>query len=188
MVQSADQALTAARKIGYPVVAKIVSPAVMHKSDVKGVAVGIGDDQTLLETLDRFQRIDGFKGMLVAQMVKGLELIFGAKNDVQFGPMILLGMGGVGVELYKDVVLRMAPLAKCDTERMIEGLKAGKLLLGYRGAEPVDLELLKKTLMKFSRLVMDLQEVFDSIDLNPVMCTSKDCIIADSRIILKETG
>lgn len=188
MVQSADQALTAARKIGYPVVAKIVSPAVMHKSDVKGVAVGIGDDQTLLETLDRFQRIDGFKGMLVAQIVKGLELIFGAKNDVQFGPMILLGMGGVGVELYKDVVLRMAPLAKCDTERMIEGLKAGKLLLGYRGAEPVDLELLKKTLMKFSRLVMDLQEVFDSIDLNPVMCTSKDCIIADSRIILKETG
>ena len=105
---SIDQALAIARKIGYPVVAKIVSPAIIHKSDVKGVVVGIKDDDTLIQTLDRFRKLDGFVGMLIAEMVKGLELIIGAKNDVQFGPMILLGMGGVGVEIYKDVALRMA--------------------------------------------------------------------------------
>ena len=90
----ADEAVRMARAIGYPVVAKIVSPAIIHKSDVQGVVVGIRDDQTLTGTLERFRKLDGFAGMLIAEMVKGLELIIGAKNDLQFGPMILLGMGG----------------------------------------------------------------------------------------------
>ena len=99
----AGQAISMARSIGYPVVAKIVSPAIVHKSDVKGVVVGINNDQILTQTLERFSKLNGFAGMLIAEMVKGIELIIGAKNDFQFGPMILLGMGGVGVEIYKDV-------------------------------------------------------------------------------------
>jgi len=186
VAKTPEEAAAIARKIGYPVVAKIVSPAVVHKSDVKGVVVGIKDDQTLIRTLDRLSKIDGFAGMLIAEMVKGLELIIGAKNDVQFGPMILLGMGGVGVEIYKDVALRMAPLTICDADHMIEGLTARKLLSGYRGSEPVDLDALKKTLMKFSKLMMDMQDVVESIDLNPVMCTAKACIVVDSRIMLKK--
>lgn len=186
VAKTPEEAAAIARKIGYPVVAKIVSPAVVHKSDVKGVVVGIKDDQTLIQTLDRLSKLDSFAGMLVAEMVKGLELIIGAKNDLQFGPMILLGMGGVGVEIYKDVALRMAPLTPCDADHMIEGLAARKLLSGYRGSEPVNLDLLKKTLIKFSRLMMDLQDVVESIDLNPVMCTGKACTIVDSRIMLKE--
>ncbi len=183
---SGDQATAIARKIGFPVVAKIVSPAVVHKSDVKGVIVGIKDDQTLMDTFSRLSKIDGFIGMLIAEMVKGLELIIGAKNDFQFGPMVLLGMGGVGVEIYKDVSLRMAPLKDRDADRMIQHLKAGKLLTGYRGAEPINMDALKKTIVNFSRLMMDLQDVVESVDLNPVMCTAKGCIIVDSRIMLKK--
>jgi acetate---CoA ligase (ADP-forming) subunit beta len=182
----ASPAVSMARQIGYPVVAKIVSPAIIHKSDVKGVVVGIQDDQTLIQTLERFRKLDGFAGMLIAQMVKGQELIIGAKNDFQFGPMILLGMGGVGVEIYKDVSLRMAPLTACDADHMINTLAARRLLTGYRGAKPINMNALKKTIVNFSRLMMDLQNVFESVDLNPVMCTAKSCIIVDSRIMLRK--
>lgn len=184
VVSDPQKAVAVARKIGYPVVAKIVSPAIVHKSDVQGVVVGIKDDRTLLETLERLKQLNGFSGMLIGEMVKGLELIIGAKNDFQFGPVILLGMGGVGVEIYKDVALRMAPLDMCDTENMIRSLTARKLLAGYRGSEAVNEDALKKTLLKFSRLMMDLQDLVESIDLNPVMCTAKACTIVDSRIML----
>jgi len=182
----ARQAVRLARQIGYPVVAKIVSPAVVHKSDVNGVVVGIKDDETLVRTLSRLSNIDGFVGMLIAEMVKGLELIVGAKNDFQFGPMILLGMGGVGVEIYKDVSLRMAPLNTRDADRMIQELTARKLLTGYRGSEPIHLNALKKTLVTFSRLMMDMQGVVESVDLNPVMCTAKSCMVVDARMMLKK--
>lgn len=182
----AAQAVGMARQIGYPVVAKIVSPAVVHKSDVKGVIVGIKDDETLVRTLARLSKIDGFVGMLIAEMVKGLELIVGAKNDFQFGPIILLGMGGVGVEIYKDVSLRMAPLKTRDADHMIHELAARKLLTGYRGSEPINLNALKKTIVAFSHLMMDMRGVVESVDLNPVMCTAKSCIVVDARIMLKK--
>lgn len=180
------EAAAIARKIGYPVVAKIVSPAVVHKSDVKGVVVGIKDDETLVRTLARLSKIDGFAGMLIAEMVRGVELIIGAKNDFQFGPMVLLGMGGVGVEIYKDVSLRMAPIKTRDAEHMIGELTARKLLTGYRGSEPINLNALTKTIVQFSKLIMDLADVVESVDLNPVMCSPKSCIVADARIMLKK--
>jgi len=186
VAKEAGQAIHIARQIGYPVVAKIVSPAVIHKSDVKGVVVGIKDDETLVQTLERLSKISGFVGMLIAEMAKGLELIIGAKNDFQFGPMILLGMGGVGVEIYKDVSLRMAPLKTRDADHMINELAARKLLTGYRGSEPINMNALKKTIVNFSKLMMDLQDIVESVDLNPVMCTAKACIVVDSRIMLKK--
>jgi Acyl-CoA synthetase (NDP forming) len=182
----AGQAISMARSIGYPVVAKIVSPAIVHKSDVKGVVVGINDDQILTQTLERFSKLNGFTGMLIAEMVKGIELIIGAKNDFQFGPMILLGMGGVGVEIYKDVSLRMAPLKTRDADNMINGLTAYRLLTGYRGAEPINMDALRKTMLNLSRLMMDMQDITESVDLNPVMCNAKSCIVADARIMLKK--
>ncbi|PKN04258.1 MAG: acetyl-CoA synthetase [Deltaproteobacteria bacterium HGW-Deltaproteobacteria-9] len=186
VAKNADQAISIARQIGYPVVAKIVSPAVVHKSDVKGVVVGIKDDETLVSTLERLSKIDGFAGMLIAEMVKGLELIIGAKNDFQFGPMVLLGMGGVGVEIYKDVSLRMAPLKDRDADHMIQELTARKLLTGYRSSEPINMNALKKTIVNFSKLMMDLRDIVESVDLNPVMCTAKTCTVVDSRIMLKK--
>lgn len=186
VAKSGDQAVTIAHRIGYPVVAKIVSPVIIHKSDVNGVVVGIKDDETLLRTLQRLSKLDGFIGMLIAEVVKGRELIIGSKNDFQFGPMILLGMGGVGVEIYRDVSLRMAPLLTCDADHMINSLTARRLLAGYRGAEPIHMNALKKTIVNFSRLMMDLQDIVESVDLNPVMCTAKACIVVDSRILLKK--
>ena len=102
------------------------------------MAVGIGNDGRLAEVFERFRGLDGFQGVLVEEMLSGIELILGAKIDLQFGPMILLGMGGTGVEIYQDVALRMAPLTEKDALAMIEGLKAHRLLEGYRGAAPVD--------------------------------------------------
>jgi acetate---CoA ligase (ADP-forming) subunit beta len=182
----AGEATSIASSIGYPVVAKIVSPTVVHKSDVQGVVVAINSDQILTNTLKRFRKLDGFVGMLISEMVEGIELIIGAKNDLQFGPMIILGMGGVGVEIYKDVSLRMAPLKTKDVDNMINELTARPLLIGYRGARPVNMDALRKTMINFSKLMMDLRGIAESIDLNPVMCSSKSCIIADARIMLKK--
>ena len=184
LARSPEESLRFAREIGYPVVAKVVSPRILHKSDVGGVAVGIADDGRLSEVFSRFAAMDGFRGMLVEEMVSGIELILGAKNDLQFGPMILFGMGGTGVEIYRDVVLKMAPLSENDARAMIAGLKARRLLEGYRGAEPVDKEKLVQTLIAFSSLVMDLEGQIESIDINPLLCSARGCIVADARILL----
>ena len=180
-----EQAVRFARDIGYPVVAKVVSPRALHKSDVGGVVVGIGSDEKLSETFRRFSRFDGFAGMLVEEMVSGVELIAGAKVDYQFGPVILLGMGGTGVEIYRDTTLRMAPLKEKDVESMLRDLKAHQLLEGYRGSEPVNLTELKGMVVTFSSLAMEIEGLIESIDLNPVLCSSRRCIVADARIMLK---
>jgi acyl-CoA synthetase (NDP forming) len=180
-----EEALRSAHEIGYPVVGKVISCDVVHKSDQGGVVVGIDTDETLERTYQRFSAVHNFAGMLVEDMVSGVELIVGAKIDYQFGPVILLGMGGTGVEIYKDAVLRMAPLEEKDVSSMVENLKAHPLLEGYRGSEPVDLNALTHMMLVFSELVMDLEELIESIDLNPVMCSSKSCIIADARIMLQ---
>jgi acyl-CoA synthetase (NDP forming) len=180
-----EEAVRSAHEIGYPVVGKVVSPKVMHKADKGGVVVGIDSDEKITELYKRFCRIEGFTGMLIEPMITGVELIVGAKIDYQFGPVILMGIGGTGVEIYRDVVLRMAPLGDKDVGSMITGLRAHELLEGYRGSDPVDMGKLGKLLMDFSGLVMDLQDMVESIDLNPVMCSSTACVVADARILLK---
>ncbi len=182
-----EEALRLAKEMGYPVVGKIVSPKVLHKSDRNGVVVGIKDDRELAETFERFSRIEGFAGILVEEMVSGLELIVGSKVDFQFGAVILLGMGGTGVEIYRDISLRMAPLDQRDIENMINCLKAHRLLEGYRGRAPINRVKLVELLKTFSDLVMELGNQVESIDLNPVMCSSERSVIADARIILNTT-
>jgi hypothetical protein len=180
-----EEALRFAEEIGYPVVGKVVSPKVIHKSEKSGVEVGIDSERRLRETFDRFSKIEGFSGMLIEEVVLGLELILGAKNDYQFGPVILFGMGGIWVEIYRDVVLKMAPLGQRDIDSMIRCLKARPLLEGYRGASPVNFDELKKLLRAFSDLVMDVENFIESIDLNPVICSPAKCVVADARIMLR---
>ena len=184
-VTGIEEAVRFSKEIGYPVVAKIVSSKVIHKSDVGGVVVGIDSDEKLKENFSMFSHFDGFAGMLVEEMIGGIELIAGAKIDYQFGPVILLGIGGTGVEIYRDTTLRMAPLNKGDVESMVRGLKAHQLLEGYRGSEPINLKELSRMMMAFSDLVMALEESIESIDLNPVICSSNRCVVADARIMLK---
>ncbi|MGA6924959.1 MAG: acetate--CoA ligase family protein [Desulfosarcina sp.] len=180
-----DEILRSAHAIGYPLVAKVVSPKVLHKTEVRGVAVGVDSDPALKTVIERFQRIDGFAGVHVEKMVSGLELIVGAKIDAQFGPVILLGMGGTGVEIYQDVAIRMAPLSPSDVRSMLLSLRGRRLLEGYRGAEPVNKERLTRTLLAFSELVLDVQDLIESVDLNPVLCSDRACVVADARIVLR---
>ena len=179
-----EEAVGFANEIGYPVVAKIVSPKVLHKSDVGGVAADVSSDRKLREVFSRFSDVDGFVGVLVEEMLSGIELIAGAKIDYQFGPVILLGIGGTGVEIYRDTALRMAPLNERDVESMLGCLKARQLLEGYRGSKPINLQELSRTMIAFSNLVMELEGHIESIDLNPVICSSESCTVADARIIL----
>jgi hypothetical protein len=182
--RSKAEALDAAAAIGYPVAAKVVSPQVMHKSDVGGVRPGIPEASTLAEVYDRFSTLPGFDGVVVAEMLSGIELIVGAKVDYQFGPVILLGIGGTAVEIYKDTVTRMAPLKRRDVESMLGCLKGSRLLTGHRGLAAANIPKLTEMLLAFSHLVMDLGDRIDSIDLNPVFCSPKGCTVADARIVL----
>jgi len=185
LAATVEEAVRFAREIGYPLVGKVVSPKVIHKSEKNGVELGIDSDRKLRETFHRFSKIEGFVGMLVEEMVSGIELIVGAKNDYQFGPVVLFGIGGVWVEIYRDVVLRMAPLDQKDIDSMVRCLKARPLLEGYRGSDPVNLKELNRLFVTFSNIVMDLEPEMESIDLNPVICSSTQCVVADARIMLK---
>jgi acetate---CoA ligase (ADP-forming) subunit beta len=180
------EGLLFADEVGYPVVAKVVSPRVIHKSEEGGVDARGADAESLARVFERFSRIEGFSGMLVEERVSGVEIIFGAKVDDQFGPVVLIGMGGTGVEIYRDVALRMAPLTKEDVDAMLGSLKGNRLLEGFRGAAGVSLEALTRSLLTFSGLVMDLEDRIESIDLNPVICSADRCVVADARIILKK--
>ncbi|OGQ99424.1 MAG: hypothetical protein A2521_12630 [Deltaproteobacteria bacterium RIFOXYD12_FULL_57_12] len=181
-----EAALAAASQIGYPLVAKVVSPGIIHKSDVGGVVVGVGNDGQLREVFQRFRTLDPGAAILVEEMLpRSVELIVGAKIDYQFGPVILLGIGGTGVEIYQDTAIRMAPLKESDVPAMIRGLKGRRLLEGYRGSAPVHPASLARLLLAFSGLVMEVADRIESIDLNPVLCFQERCVVADARIMLR---
>ncbi len=184
-VKTLSDARKLALKLGYPLAAKVVSAKIMHKSDLGGVVLGIRDDDHLSRTLNQFQSMDGFEAMHLEAMASGIELILGAQNDVQFGPVLLLGMGGTGVEIYRDVALRMAPITSEDVFSMLGNLKARKVFEGYRGQGPINTDALVALMLSFSEMVMTLQAYFDSIDLNPILCDSDGCNVADARIVLK---
>ncbi len=179
-----EEALRFAEEIGFPVVTKVVSYKILHKSDVGGVVTMIDDRQTLEDTFTHFSNVIGFEGVIVEEMVEGVELIVGAKVDHQFGPIILLGIGGTTAEIYRDTILRMAPINQGDVESMVRGLKAHRLLEGYRGSQPINLEGLTRLMILFSNLVMDIETHIESIDLNPVICSRERCVVADARIML----
>ncbi len=185
MAATAEEATAAADKIGYPVVAKVVSAEIIHKSEAGGVVVGVADDSRLIQVFENLSALEGFAGLLVEEMLPGSELIVGAKNDFQFGPVILLGIGGTGVEIYQDTVIRMAPITEADVQAMLASLKGAKLLTGHRGAEPINIASLSQQMLDFSALVMELENDIESIDLNPVKCTNERCVVADARIMLQ---
>lgn len=178
-------ALKAADRIGYPVVVKVVSPAIVHKTEVDGVAVGVAGPDELESHYRRLSRLPDFKGVLIDQTVSGLELIIGGKNDVQFGPVMLMGIGGTAVEIYQDTAIRMAPLSAADVESMAAALRGRRFLQGYRGRPPVSLPHLTRVMLRVSELMIELQDLVESMDLNPVFCSDQHCTVADARIMLK---
>lgn len=188
LIRTKNEALAFADQLGYPVVAKIVSPDVVHKSEVGGVKAGIQIAAELQAVFRKFARHETFAGMLVEEMVAGLELIVGAKIDRQFGPIVLLGMGGTGVEIYKDSALRMAPITEKDVHSMIHSLKARELVHGFRGSPGIDIKSLIDLMMAFSKLLIKMGDQITSMDLNPVICSAKGCTVADARIMIDTGG
>jgi acetate---CoA ligase (ADP-forming) subunit beta len=167
-----------------PVVMKVVSPNVLHKSEFRGVVTGITDEETLRKEFTRLHAIEGAAGVLIEETARGIELILGAVNDYQFGPVILLGFGGTGVEIYRDSTMRMAPVGKETAGSMLLELKARPLLEGFRGGPAVDIEALIRTVTRFSEFATGLEDIFDSIDINPLICGTRECTAADARILL----
>lgn len=170
-----------------PVVAKAVSKKILHKTEHHAVVTGISSRDHLKMEMDRLQKLPGCETILIEQMIQGIELIIGAKNDFQFGPVIVFGIGGTAVEIYNDTAIRMAPLMPNDVSSMVASLRAKEVISGYRGSEGVNLKALTRLMVRFSHLIMKLEEIVESVDLNPVICTRERCVIADARIMFQES-
>jgi acyl-CoA synthetase (NDP forming) len=183
LAKSEKEALDAAKKIGYPVALKIVSPEIEHKTDVGGVKVNVRNDESLaLAYRDVVQSAAGKKvdGVLVQKMArKGVELIIGGKKDPQFGHMMVLGLGGIYVEIFRDVSARICPLISSDVEEMVSELKSHPLLEGARGKKPINKKALEQLILKACGFMQ--KEDIKEMDLNPVVFDDKGCDIVDAR-------
>src|SRR5918996_2982004 len=191
IVTTESEAISKSKEIGFPLVAKIVSDQILHKTDVKGVKVGLENENAVRETfLDMYNRLSkdySVKGVLLEKMVpKGIELIVGLQNDPQFGPVIMLGLGGIFTELFKDVSFRVLPITESDALEMIEELQGKMLLKGYRGSSPINLDILCKALVNIGKLGYDNSAYYDSVDFNPIIVYPDSYYVADAKILLSD--
>lgn len=185
-----EQVLAQAEKIGYPVVLKVVSRQVVHKSDAGGVKVNLTDAVCVQAAYDDI--VDSVKqcvpdaeieGMLVTKMIKGAkEIIVGALHDSQFGACVMTGLGGIFVEVFKDVSFGIAPLNKLEAREMLQSLKAYPILTGSRGEKPVNLDALCQLLVNVSEYAYESGAL--EMDLNPVFCVDDHVLVGDARILL----
>jgi 3-hydroxypropionyl-CoA synthetase (ADP-forming) len=191
LVTSSDQAVQKSKEIGFPLVAKIVSPDILHKTDVGGVKVGLSSEEEVRKAFDdMFNRLKekfDVKGVLLENMVpKGVELIVGLQNDSQFGPSIMVGLGGIYTELFKDVSFRVLPVTKNEAVRMLESLRGKDILKGFRGSKPIDMNMLSEAIVNIGNLGVDMAGKYESIDFNPVVVYPDSYYVVDAKIILKE--
>lgn len=190
LANSAEEAVKIASAIGYPVVMKIVSPDILHKTDAGGVVTGVANDggaevayNSIIDNARAFNPDSEIVGVQVQQMVVGdfQEVIVGAVTDPSFGKLVAFGLGGVLVEVMKDVTFRLAPASTQDALDMLDGVQAADLLKGVRGAQPVNRDALAAIIVKVSRLVNDFPEI-QEVDLNPVLASSDSAIAVDALI------
>jgi acyl-CoA synthetase (NDP forming) len=188
---SEEDAVKAAKKIGYPIVLKIVSPQVLHKSDAGGVLINIKDEEglregynTILKNVKKHVPDAEITGILVQEMApNGTEVIVGSTTDPTFGPTIMFGLGGIFVEILKDVSFRLAPITKLDAEEMVKEIKAYKILEGVRGMPPADQETIVEILLATSKMLMECPEIKE-LDMNPVLVYEEGARVVDARVIL----
>ena len=191
LAKTEADAIKIAKQIGYPVVMKIASPQIIHKSDAGGVKVNLTNDseikeafKTIIANAKKYNKNAEIKGVLIVEMVKGgKELIIGSKLEPGFGPVIMLGMGGIYVEVLKDVTFKLAPVTDKEADDMIASIKTQKLLQGVRGEKPSDIAKLSECIQRLSQLVTDFKEIKE-LDMNPVLVMEKGkgCKILDVRI------
>jgi len=189
---SEDRAVEIARKLGYPVVVKISSPDIIHKSDIGGVITNLKSDdevaeafRTVISNARRYVPTASIYGATVQKMVpKGREVIIGATKDPVFGHLIMFGLGGIYIELFKDVSFRLAPLSMYEAKEMITETKAYTLLRGFRGEPPADINSIVNILLRVSKLVTDIPQIVE-IDINPLFVYEIGAIAVDARIIIE---
>jgi acetyltransferase len=193
LVHSGEQAAKVAAKIGFPVVMKVASPQIAHKSDIGGVVLNITTKEkarnaykSIMENSKKAYPDAHIEGVLLEEMVdKKYELIIGSKKDPIFGPVIIFGMGGVAVEVFKDLNVGLPPLNMALAMRLIEDTKIYRLLKGYRGMKQVDMEAIQFLLYKFAYLVMDFPEIKE-IDINPFAVDHSGGVVLDAKVVLDE--
>jgi acetyltransferase len=189
VARSADQARALARELGYPVVVKLFSHTLTHKTDVGGVLLDLEDDAAVEAAFSTIQSRVGaehFQGVTVQPMVKlrdAYELILGSACDAQFGPVVLFGLGGQLVEVFRDRALALPPLNSTLALRLIEETRIHRALLGVRGRKPIDLSLLARVLVRFSRLVVEHPRIAE-LDINPLLASSEGIVALDARVVL----
>ncbi len=195
LATSKQEATVISKKLGYPVALKIVSPEITHKSDVGGVKLGLKTskqvetayEEILSAVKQRFPKA-AIEGVSVQKMARpGTEVIIGMTKDAQFGPVLMFGLGGILVELLKDVSFRIVPLEREDAREMIREIKGYPILEGFRGMEPVDVSVLEDILLKLSTFV-DANPAIKELDLNPIFAYRDGAVAADARIILEGNG
>jgi acyl-CoA synthetase (NDP forming) len=192
LAASKEEAIAFSKRIGYPVVMKIASPDISHKSDAGGVKTGLKDEKEVVGAYEDIlssihkkcpdAKIDGVSVQSMAR--PGTEIIIGMFKDPQFGPVLMFGLGGILVEVLKDVCFRVVPLTARDAREMIKEIKGYTLLKGYRGYEPADLSTLEGLLLKISDFCEKSPEVKE-LDLNPIFAYREGAAIVDARMVLE---
>jgi acetyltransferase len=188
---SVEEAIMAADRIGYPVVMKVASEELVHKTEAGGIILDIrcSDDvgkayATIMENVKKKLPIEHIKGIMVASMIPdGVEVILGMKRDPSFGPVLLFGMGGVQVEVYKDISFRIAPVSAEEAQAMIMEVKGYPLLQNFRGRKAKDIEKLTDCIMRLSQLVIECPQILE-LDINPLIVLEKGCYVADAKIMV----
>jgi len=183
VVESVEDAVAAARAIGFPVVIKTAMPGVLHKSDVGGVKLNLGSEDQVRTTYDDLARRLGPRAIVMPMAGKGVELAFGAINDPQFGPIVMAGTGGTLIEILADRRFAMPPLDRAAAGRLIDRLKARPLLNGVRGQAPADTGAVAKALAAFSVMIADLSDLIAEADVNPVLCGADGCVALDALVV-----
>lgn len=191
LVKSLDEAVKAAQEIGFPVVVKIVSEDIPHKSDAGCVVVGVSDAEGLKAAYKRvvdnalkFNPSASIRGVLVEEVVpKGVEVAVGGLRDPEFGPAVMFGLGGIFIEVMKDVSFRVAPVSEEEAKEMMMEIRGFKILQGYRGSEAVDLEALVKIIVSASKMIVENEEI-SQLDLNPIIASRQGAKAVDARVIL----
>ena len=194
VTKTPEEGVRAAKKIGWPVVLKIISPQIIHKSDAGGIVVGVDSEKKLISSYNTIlQRVKKsnprakIEGIYLQKMTpSSREVIVGTTQDKQFGPVIMFGLGGIFVEVLKDVVFRVAPIGKTEARQMVNEIRALAILKGTRGDKPIDFDSLYSAISNISRLVYDFPQI-QELDANPISVSSTGLCALDARIILNST-
>ena len=169
------------KKFKFPVAMKIISSKISHKTEAGGIKLNISNEAEALKAFNELKKLKGFQGTLIQEMLKGMEIIIGGKQDPQFGATILFGLGGIYVETLKDISLRICPITKTDAKEMIQEIKSYPLIKGTRGQKGINQKIIEKYLMQVSKLMM--KEKIKELDINPLIGNEKEIKAIDARII-----